>query len=139
MTDTKLTVKFLIPGSKPYTEAQCKKPYIEKDGEKIELPNAGFDVHSIKVVSINKNPKRKGGKELKQTEYINYTTRRTIPAVQVINMSNEAYQAMLEEPPVGYREHGWNRLYENAKLKAHLDILKQDLHAYSYEFFVAPD
>lgn len=137
--ETKLTVKFLIPGSKPYTEEQCKKPYIEQDGEKIALPNAGFNTHSIKVFTTNKNLKRKGGKEIVQSEYINYTTRKNIPAVQVINMSEEAYKAMLEEPPVGYREHGWNRLYENAKLKAHLNILKEDLHAYSYEYFVAPD
>jgi len=118
MTNTKLTVKFLIPGSKPYTNEECKEE---------KLPNAGFDNHSFNTF------------QKESIKRVNYTTNRCIPAVQVINICEEAYYDMLDNPPIGYRGFNYKKLPVTIRLQAHLDLLKYELKAYDYTYYITKD
>lgn len=131
MTDTKLTVQFLIPGSKSYSEEECRKA---------EKPNAGYDKHHFTITyKPNKRNRHQGGNENPIRETIYFETRKAAPAVQVVQMAADAYNAMIENPPEGYRQFGWKSLSKRSKIEAHLDVLKYDLQAYSYTYFIAPD
>lgn len=129
--ETKITVQFLIPGDKMYNEEEC---------EEAKWPNAGFKHNFLPISTIDRHFKPKKGQNPKYVhETLRYNTRKCKPAVQVVNMSLDAYKAMLETPTETYSLGQWKQLGKEAKVKAHLNVMMHDLHAYSYDYYIAQD
>lgn len=122
MDSIKMSVTFVIPGRQMMTPQAC--------GE-----NVSYDTHVVKVSA----PVKKGKKTVMGTEVIKYKTRRCIPATQVINMCDEAYEEMITNPSFKCKPAEWKKMSIKERLERNLDVLKQYYSAYKYEYKVFED
>jgi hypothetical protein len=107
--EVKLSLSIKLPGRVMYSQEGAKA--LEYHGL------AGFTKHSL-VVEMHK---RMGKKVKVDKETIHYKTRNTIPAVQNINISKEAYIYMTgKECPSFATPKDWNRMSKIKRLEAHL-------------------
>ena len=81
----------------------------------------------------------------KSPDIITFTTRKSIPAKQVLKMSQEAYEAMLEESTSpkynkviakvkGKLIRVWDTMSEDASIKKHCAIIAHDLGDTDFHF-----
>ena len=84
-------------------------------------------------------------KKDKGPEVITFRTRKSIPAKQVLKLSQEAYEAMLEESTSpkynkivakvkGKLIRVWDTMSEDARIKKHCAIIAHDLGATDFTF-----
>ena len=89
-------------------------------------------------------------KKDKSPEVITFRTRKSIPARQVLKMSQEAYEAMLNEPTdVKYNKiiakvkgkliRVWDTMSEDARIKRHCALIAHDMGAIDFSFNVLGD
>ena len=107
MMETKLSVTFVLPGRTMETQ----------------VAPANSKTIKIKI--------KKGYKKKKVL-----TERTFIPAKQVINMSEIAYKAMIENCANNKFNKIWNTMSKNERIKQHLNLIAHDLGAISFTFEV---
>ena len=89
-------------------------------------------------------------KKDKSPEVITFRTRKSIPARQVLKMSQEAYEAMLEESTspkynkIVARAKGklirvWDTMSEDARIKKHCELIAKDMGAIGFSYNVLGD
>ena len=89
-------------------------------------------------------------KKDKSPEVITFRTRKSIPARQVLKMSQEAYEAMLEEPTnpkynkvvakvKGKLIRVWDTMSEESRIKKHCELIAHDMNALDFSFNVLED
>ncbi len=105
MMETKLSVTFVLPGRTMETQV------------------APANSKTIKI-------KTKKGYKTKKV----LPERTFIPAKQVINMSEIAYKAMVENCASNKFNKVWNTMSKNERIKQHLNFLAHDLGAISFTF-----
>lgn len=127
MSEIKLSLSIKLPGSVMYSQEGAKA--LEQQGL------AGFTKHSL-VVEMHK---RMGKKVKVDKETIHFKTRNTIPAVQNINISKDAYNYMVSnECPSFMTPKDWSRMSKVKKLEAHLNEIAESrggkvLHYHIFE------
>ena len=127
MSEIKLSLSIKLPGSVMYSQEGAKA--LEQQGL------AGFTKHSL-VVEMHK---RMGKKVKVDKETIHYKTRNTIPAIQNINISKDAYNYMVsKECPSFMTPKDWSRMSKVKKLEAHLNEIAESrggkvLHYHIFE------
>ena len=125
--EVKLSLSIKLPGSVMYSQEGAKA--LEYQGL------AGFTKHSL-VVEMHK---RMGKKVKVDKETIHYKTRNTIPAIQNINISKDAYIYMTsKECPSFMSPKDWSRMSKVKKLEAHLNEIAESrggkvLHYHIFE------
>lgn len=105
MMETKLSVTFVLPGRTMETQV------------------APANSKTIKIKT------KKGYKKKKVLP-----ERTFIPAKQVINMSEIAYNAMIENCASNKFNKIWNTMAKTERIKQHLNFLAHDLGAISFTF-----
>ena len=89
-------------------------------------------------------------KKDKSPEVITFRTRKSIPARQVLQMSKEAYKAMLEEPTSpkyskivakvkGKPIRVWDTMSEDARIKKHCELIAHDMGAIDFSYNILDD
>lgn len=89
-------------------------------------------------------------KKNKEPEVVTFRTRKSIPAKQVLKMSKEAYEAMLEESTSpkynkvvakvkGKLIRVWDTMSEDARIKKHCELIAHDMGATSFDYTVFGD
>lgn len=89
-------------------------------------------------------------KKNKEPEVVTFRTRKSIPAKQVLRMSKEAYEAMLEESTSpkynkvvakvkGKPIRVWDTMSEDARIKKHCELIAHDLGAIGFDYIVFGD
>ena len=89
-------------------------------------------------------------KKNKEPEVVTFRTRKSIPAKQVLKMSKEAYEAMLEEPTSpkynkvvakvkGKLIRVWDTMSEDARIKKHCELIAHDMGAMGFNYSVFGD
>lgn len=89
-------------------------------------------------------------KKNKEPEIVTFRTRKSIPAKQVMKMSKEAYEAMLEESTSpkynkvvakvkGKLIRVWDTMSEDARIKKHCELIAHDLGAIGFDYIVFGD
>jgi hypothetical protein len=127
MSEVKLSLSIKLPGSVMYSQEGAKA--LEQQGL------AGFTKHSL-VVEIHK---RMGKKVKVDKETIHFKTRNTVPAIQNINISKDAYNYMIsKECPSFMSPKDWSRMSKVKKLEAHLNEIAESrggvvLHYHIFE------
>ena len=107
--EVKLSLSIKLPGSVMYSQEGAKA--LEHQGL------AGFKKHNL-VVEMHK---RMGKKVKVDKETIHFKTRNTIPAIQNINLSKDAYDYMTsKECPSFITPKDWSRMSKIKRLEAHL-------------------
>lgn len=136
MVDNKLSLTFILPGSIMMSSQECEKN-----------PKKNYVTHKIMM------PESIKGKKMKPVyKPMTIQTRGFINASQHINMNNEAYLYMLDtpttaklarvvqkNPKTGKVKRAWDLLSDKDKLKHHIDLMANDLHAISYSYEIIED
>lgn len=89
-------------------------------------------------------------KKNKSPEVITFRTRKSIPARQVLKMSQEAYEAMLKESTSpkynkivakvkGKLIRVWDTMSEDARIKKHCEFIAHDMGAIDFSYNILGD
>ena len=89
-------------------------------------------------------------KKDKSPEVIAFRTRKSIPARQVLKMSQETYEAMLEESTSpkynkivakvkGKLIRVWDTMSEDARIKKHCELIAHDMGAIDFSYNILGD
>lgn len=125
MSVIKLTATIGLQGGTMYGEDVCQS-------DKKNL----YD-HNIIVVEGKTNNNRKNPND---KEVLHYFTRRSIPARQSINMTDEAYAYMTSnEVPDFSNKSLWSKMSKMQRLEAHLKETAKSLNGELISFNVYPD
>ena len=127
MVEPKLSLILVLPGSNMVSQQEAENK-----------PEELTEEHKMLLKSC-KSKKDKG------PEVITFRTRKSIPAKQVLKMSQEAYEAMLEESTSpkynkviakvkGKLIRVWDTMSEDARIKKHCAIIAHDLGATDFNF-----
>jgi hypothetical protein len=107
-------------------------------------PKEATELNTLKFKSFNKKAKKF------VNEVITFRTRKSIPARQVLQMSKEAYKAMLEEPTSpkyskvvakvkGKLIRVWDTMSEDARIRKHCELIAHDIGAIDFDYTVFDD
>lgn len=114
MSEVKLSLSIKLPGRVMLSQEGAKA--LEEQGL------AGFTKHSMTI----EMHKRMGKKIKVDREIIHFKTRNTVPAVQNINISKDAYIYMTgKECPSFIRPKDWSRMSKVKRLEAHLNEIAE--------------
>lgn len=132
MAEPKISLSLLVPGANMLSSQECEKNSKDNYEE--------FKVTVSTVKGIGKNPK-----EVKKVYTVH--TRKSRLITHHINMTNEAYEWMLDTPtnsklakPLKLNNAGdvikrvWDTLSIHQRLKAHFDLIAHDLKAVTYSY-----
>ena len=132
MVEPKLSLILVLPGS-----IMVSQQVAENKPEELTEENK----------MLFKSYKPKKGKSL---EVITFRTRKSIPARQVLKISQEAYEAMLEESTspkynkIVARVKGklirvWDTMSEDARIKKHCELIAHDMGAIDFSYNILGD
>ena len=128
MSEVKLSLSIKLPGRVMLSQEGAKA--LEQQGL------AGFTKHSL-VVEMHK---RMGKKVKVDKETIHFKTRNTVPTIQNINISKDAYIYMTgKECPSFITPKDWARMSKKQRLEAHLNNTVEQLGGISYTYQVFED
>lgn len=133
--DTKLTLNIILPGRVMYSVKEATKvlqkpvrnnkgKVLKKKGqvvlENVEVPS--FEYHNTFTITLNED-----GKGVSQKVMV----RKCRPASQVINMTEDAYNAFVAPfpAPTGYPSKNvpWEKLTKNQRIKWHCERIAESL------------
>lgn len=125
MNITKLTANIELPGSVMFGKEACQK-------SPKELTEYNCLIVTDKI--------RKRKKVEYKKEKLVFFTRKCVPALQVINMSEEAYQYMISsEVPSFSNRSTWMKMSKEQRLVAHLNETAASLRGKLVSYYVYPD
>lgn len=132
MSTAKLSVSIVLPGSTMVSSQECE-----------QNPNKSTTVMPVVLETVKKFNKKENKVYFKR-DVINVNIRKTIPALQVIQMSEEAYEHMISNfCPEWFGSAGgpnrWKKMSANEKLNAHLNRLCESFNGLSYSYTVFND
>ena len=107
-------------------------------------PKETTELNTLKFKSFNKKAKKF------VNEVITFRTRKSIPAKQVLKVSQEAYEAMLEESTSpkynkviakvkGKLIRVWDTMSEDARIKKHCELIAHDRGAIDFSYNILSD
>lgn len=114
MSEVKVSLSIKLPGRVMMSQELADS--LEKQGLH------GYTKHSM----IVEEHKRNGKKVKVDKQTIHFSTRNTVPAVQNINLSREAYNYMTgKECPSFTKPKDWSRMSKTKRLEAHLNEIAE--------------
>lgn len=125
MDSIKISATFEINGSQMYSQAECDA----------DVTKTKHEVIHVKTVV---NPKAKN-KKYEHTA-IHTNIRKSIPATQSINMTDEAYEYFISnEAPSFSNPKAWKKLSNTEKIEAHLNEVAKSLRGKLINYKVFED
>ena len=132
MVEPKLSLILVLPGS-----IMISQQVAENKPEELTEENKMF----FKSYKSKKD---------KSPEVITFRTRKSIPARQVLKISQEAYEAMLEESTSpkynkivakvkGKLIRVWDTMSEDARIKKHCELIAHDMGAIDFSYNILGD
>lgn len=132
MVEPKLSLILVLPGSTMVSQQVAENK-----------PEELTEEHQM----LFKNYK---SKKDKSPEVITFRTRKSIPAKQVLKMTQEAYEAMLEESTSpkynkviakvkGKLIRVWDTMSEDARIKKHCELIAHDKGAIDFSYNILDD
>lgn len=128
MSEVKLSLSIKLPGRVMLSQEGAKA--LEEQGL------IGFTKHSL-VVEMRK---RMGKKVKVDKETIHFKTRNTVPAVQHLNISKDAYLYMVgKECPSFISPKDWSRMSKVKRLEAHLNEIAESRNGVVLHYHIFED
>lgn len=133
MNSIKVNLTIYVPGAKMVSEQECSK---NSKNKKNAFDRTKYDVNFLKL-RFEENGKFK-------SETISFLTRKSIPALQNINITDEAYKYYIssEVPPSFPKEKGkfiWTQMSKKQRLQYHLEDIANALGGKIKSFVVFED
>lgn len=133
MVEPKLSLTLVLPGSTMVSQQAAENK-----------PKESYEQHSLTLREFDKKSKKY------VTKTYTYYTRKSVPARQVLKMSQEAYEAMLETSTspkynkVVAKSKGklirvWDTMSEDARIRKHCELIAHDMGAIDFSFNVLGD
>ena len=121
--EVKVSVTITLQGGVMLTHEEAKAR--EKQGL------ASYDNFSMEVSDAKGQNK----------EVIHFQTRKSVPAIQVLNITNEGYNTMIDELIIPYwsKAGAWVGINSKMRLEAHLQRICESLGGMSYTYTVFED
>ena len=121
--EVKVSVTITLQGGVMLTHEEAKAR--EKQGL------ASYDNFSMEVSDAKGENK----------EVIHFQTRKSVPAIQVLNITNEGYNTMIDELIIPYwsKAGAWVGINSKMRLEAHLQRICESLGGMSYTYTVFED
>ena len=125
MNVIKITANFELPGGTMFGKEVCQKN-----------PKEYTEYNSL----IVEDKVKKGKKTEIKREKIQFFTRKSIPALQVINIMDEAYQSMTSnEVPSFSTKSAWNKMTKEQRIVAHLNEIAIHVGGKLIDYTIYPD
>lgn len=140
MSEIKLSLSIVLQGSTVFSKEECLKTtqetIITKNGRKRTVTKVVEDWDKMDKYSMRVTDQKGTSPEI-----ITFRTRKTRPATQSLNMSEEAYKYMIDKNscPSWLKPRKWNAMSEKEKLEAHLQRIAEYLGGTSYTYQVFED
>ena len=143
MSEIKVNLSIVLPGRTLLSKEECLKTtqkVIEnksKNGKvfkktiNIQVEDwSKMDKHTMKVEAKGEKP-----------EIITFYTRRSKPALQILNINKEAYEYMIDKNycPSWVKPSRWNGMSKKERLESHLQRTVEYLGGISYTYKVLDD
>ena len=133
MIEPKLSLILVLPGSIMVSQQEAENK-----------PEESYEQHSLTLREFDKKSKKY------ITKTYTYCTRKSIPAKQVLKLSQEAYEAMLEESTSpkynkviakvkGKLIRVWDTMSEDARIKKHCELIAHDMGAIGFSYNILGD
>lgn len=141
MMDIKVSLNIVLPGAVMFAKQECLKQltnYVTtKSGKKIigsvktVEDSDKLDFHSMTVEDS----------KTKKSERISFSTRKSRPASQQLNISKVAYEYMISSEMPSWFENPklWSQFSKKQRLEAHLKRTTLHLNGVSFTYEVMPD
>ena len=127
MIDVKINASFILPGSVLHAELLSTRKRGKKE-KKEEKEKQGIQIlYRQETIRLPKG----------QSIVINL--RKAKPAKQVVHLSLDAYNYMIESPVQGVTAFHWKSLSKNKRIKAHLEEMAANLGAELESFVILED
>ena len=132
MVEPKLSLILVLPGSTMVSQQVAENK-----------PEELTEEHKMLLKSYK-------SKKDKSHKVITFRTRKSIPAKQVLKMSQEAYEAMLEDSTSpkynkviakvkGKLIRVWDTMSEDARIKKHCELIAHDMGAIDFSYNILDD
>ena len=133
MVEPKLSLTLVLPGSTMVSQQAAENK-----------PKESYEQHSLTLREFDKKSKKY------VTKTYTYYTRKSVPARQVLKMSQEAYETMLETSTSpkynkvvaiskGKLIRVWDTMSEDARIRKHCELIAHDMGAIDFSFNVLED
>lgn len=146
MIDIKVSLTILVPGanmvSKEESLKSTQKQVYNKAGKPVYKQGKPLmrtvlvedpEKHDLNSMVITNS---KG----KVVDRISFYTRKSVPARRSLNISREAYEAMVSEVyPEWYKQRNWKNLTKEQRLAIHLERIAQNFNGEIEDFIVYDD
>ena len=130
MVEPKLSLTLVLQGSSMVSQQEAENK-----------PKEFTEPNFLTIKSYNRKLKK---------ETIVFRTRKNVTVRQVLKMSQEAYEAMLEEPTnpkynkvvakvKGKLIRVWDTMSEESRIKKHCELIAHDMNALDFSFNVLED
>lgn len=130
MVEPKLSLTLVLQGSSMVSQQEAENK-----------PKEFTELNFLNIKSYNRKLKK---------ETITFRTRKNVTVRQVLKMSQEAYEAMLEEPTnpkynkvvakvKGKLIRVWDTMSEESRIKKHCELIAHDMNALDFSFNVLED
>lgn len=130
MVEPKLSLTLVLQGSSMVSQQEAENK-----------PKEFTELNFLTIKSYNRKLKK---------ETIAFRTRKNVTVRQVLKMSQEAYEAMLEEPTnpkynkvvakvKGKLIRVWDTMSEESRIKKHCELIAHDMNALDFSFNVLED
>ncbi len=131
MTDVKLSLSIILPGSVMLSEQECSKQLkkqVKNKSGKVITKNGKPLYKKVNVLDFDKCDSFELSLQVdKKTEIIKVFTRKCKQAKQVINLSEAAFQYFISnEQPSEFRGN-WKSLSKNKKISWHCNRIAQQM------------
>ena len=144
MIDIKLNLSIELPGSTMLSKEECLKTthkVIEKKTKAGKIYKKTIKVEVEDWDKVEKHSMRVTNTNGTYPEIITFYTRKCKPATQSLNISNEAYEHMIDGDscPSWSKPGKWAAMSEKERLEAHLQRIVEHLGGISYTYQVLED
>lgn len=116
-----------LPGSQMRSEQECSEQLTDKSGKVITRPIS--DMNDYKPVELKVKVKdRKTHKEFFTKETLHVYTRKCIPAIWSMPITEDFYEGCLNTPIGKVSPKHWKRMAEDLRLKIHMEQIAADFN-----------
>lgn len=143
MSEIKVNLSIVLPGRTLLSKEECLKTTQKVIEKKLKNGKVFKKTVSVQVEDWSKMNKHSMKVEAKgeKLEIITFYTRQSRPAMQILNISKEAYEYMIDKNccPSWIKPSRWTTMNKKERLESHLQRTVEHLGGISYTYKVFED
>ena len=116
-----------LPGRQMRSEQECSEQLTDKTGKVVTRPIS--DMNDYKSIDLKVKVKdKKSHKEFFTKETLHVYTRKCVPAIQSMPITDDFYKGCLSTPIGTMSLNQWEKVATNIRLKMHMEQIANDFN-----------